>query len=388
MSVKFREGSLTKEEKAVVKNLLGKGWRGQDILALINIGRRRTTNSGRITGVKKDSKQSICTEEALHRFIAVKNSHDLSTGLNPYFDERLCKAREAMLMAVQLFNSPLIGFKSEIFSVLSNIAWTYLCHEKLTREKQRIIAHDGRHIQLSAMLDSPHLALSNAVRANLLDVKDIRDKAEHSLLGKSDDLWRGLFQANCLNFDKIMCDWFGPKLSLRSDVSFSLQFARANIEQLSQLANWEIPPEMSAFNAELKARHAPEVISSADYEFAVIYTMIPSSKAKSHFQFVSPDSAEGLEISNILVKQKAGDEMYPYKPKDVISLVSKEVGRKFSMTNHTEAWKKHKIRPETDMPDSKKTNSAFCMYHRAHRDYTYNDAWVKKLIEEYGSLSH
>ena len=42
--------------------------------------------------------------------------------------ELLTKSREAASAAVQIFNSPLITFKSEIFIVLMNIAWTYLLH--------------------------------------------------------------------------------------------------------------------------------------------------------------------------------------------------------------------------------------------------------------------
>ena len=38
------------------------------------------------------------------------------------------KSREAALAAVQIFNSPQVTFKSEIFIVLMNIAWTYLLH--------------------------------------------------------------------------------------------------------------------------------------------------------------------------------------------------------------------------------------------------------------------
>jgi Protein of unknown function (DUF3644) len=38
------------------------------------------------------------------------------------------KAREAMLSAVQIYNNPLITFKTESFIVLSIIAWTYLLH--------------------------------------------------------------------------------------------------------------------------------------------------------------------------------------------------------------------------------------------------------------------
>lgn len=43
-------------------------------------------------------------------------------------DELIHKSREAALAAVQIFNNPQITFKSEMFIVLMNIAWTYMLH--------------------------------------------------------------------------------------------------------------------------------------------------------------------------------------------------------------------------------------------------------------------
>ena len=42
--------------------------------------------------------------------------------------ELLRKSREAALAAVQIFNNPNVTFKSETYTVLMNIAWTYLLH--------------------------------------------------------------------------------------------------------------------------------------------------------------------------------------------------------------------------------------------------------------------
>src|SRR6056297_3128932 len=108
-----REGALTEDEKKIVKKLLDEGWRGQDILALVNIGRASTVNSGRISAVKSDEAQEPCSDEELGRFLRVKQSYDLRTGLNPYTDERLVRARVAMLLAVQVYNIPLLQLKSE-----------------------------------------------------------------------------------------------------------------------------------------------------------------------------------------------------------------------------------------------------------------------------------
>ena len=101
--VRRAEGSLTAEEKKIVKGLLGKGERNQDIQALVNLGREATINSARITEVKQDATIAAASNEDLEFFKIRKKSFDPQTGLNLYDDERLIRAREAMLLAVQVF---------------------------------------------------------------------------------------------------------------------------------------------------------------------------------------------------------------------------------------------------------------------------------------------
>ena len=43
-------------------------------------------------------------------------------------NELIEKSKEAMMSAIQIYNNPLIKFKSEIFIVTSVISWTYLMH--------------------------------------------------------------------------------------------------------------------------------------------------------------------------------------------------------------------------------------------------------------------
>src|SRR5690606_27260466 len=113
--------SLTDAEKRVVKALLAKGWRNQDIQALANPGRKATINSGRITGVKKNENEALATDDEVAFFQIKKRSYDQQTGLNQYDDERLIRAREAMILAVQIFNSPALKFKTEVFTMLANV---------------------------------------------------------------------------------------------------------------------------------------------------------------------------------------------------------------------------------------------------------------------------
>ena len=38
-----------------------------------------------------------------------------------------------MILAAQIFNSAALDFKEEVFSLLANVAWTYLLHEYYDR---------------------------------------------------------------------------------------------------------------------------------------------------------------------------------------------------------------------------------------------------------------
>jgi uncharacterized protein DUF3644 len=218
--------SLTDEEKRVVKALLADGMRNQDIHALINYERSATVNFGRIAGVKKNENIAPASPEEVAYFRRKKHSFDPITGLNLYGDERLIRAREAMILAVTIFNSGIYRFKTEVFAVLANISWTYLLHEHYQRKGVAPVNVDGTTFALSYMLSRQDCPLLKGIKRNLLSLKTIRDDVEHKLLGRSDVKWLPLFQACCLNFDKTLVDWFGSRVSLQGELSVALQFGK------------------------------------------------------------------------------------------------------------------------------------------------------------------
>lgn len=280
-----REGALSKDEKKIVKALLGKGWRNQDIQALLNIGRLATVNSARITEVKKDANQKPASDDEVAFFQIKKRSYDPKTGLNLIDDERLVRAREAMILAAQIFNSAALNFKTEVFAMLANVAWTYLLHEFYARKGVQIIDNDGRSLLLSQMVEKNDCPLAEGVRNNLRALKIIRDDVEHKLLGKSDIKWQGLFQACCLNFDKALCDFFGNELTLAKELAFALQFTRMDVEQVSTLNKYQIPAHIEGIDSRLTEGKTDEQLADLEYQFRVIYTLDASSKSRAHFEF-------------------------------------------------------------------------------------------------------
>lgn len=380
MAAKPKTG-LTALEKSIVKALLAKGWRNQDVHAWINNGRKATVNFGRIAGVKNNPNQQPASDEQVDYFIRHRQAYDAQTGLNLYDDERLIRAREAMILAVQVFNSAALKFKTEVFTILANVAWTYLMHEYYLRNNVAIVNEHGYTISLSEMIVRPDCPLKDGIKNNLNALKILRDKVEHHLLGKADLKWLGIFQACCLNFDQTMCELFGRKLTLATDLSFALQFAKMNIDHVTQINKYELPEHIGAVDALLIKGMTPEQINDIAFQFQVVYTLNAASKSKAHYQFVNPDSAEGKEIHNVLSKKVVADELYPYKPVNVVKLVATKTKKGFTTHNHLQAVRKYKIRPKNGAAQPENTDKAYCIYHAAHKDYTYSDAWVEKLIE-------
>lgn len=382
MVARKKQGALTDEEKPIVKALLANGWRNQDIQALVNVGREATINSARITEVKADAEIVPATDEQVEFFKIRKQSYDPKTGLNLFDHERLIRAREAMILAVQVFNSPAMCFKTEVFTMLANVAWTYLLHEHYERNGVEIIGKDGNSLLLSQMIKKPDCPLTKGMKENLRSIKGLRDEVEHKLLGRADSKWLGLFQACCLNFDKAMCELFGKSLSLANELSFALQFSKLNLEQAATLNRYEIPAHIDAIDARLAEGMTDEQMADLEYQFRVVYTLDAVTKSRAHFQFVQPDTVEGKDIRNVLVQHKLADHVYPYKPGDVAKLVRQKTGAPFSAHNHTQAWRKFEVRPRSGAAQPENTNKDFCIYHAAHGDYTYSDQWVELLVSE------
>lgn len=377
------KNSLTAEEKRIAKALLAGGWRNQDIQALVNIGRDATINGGRITGVKQDDAQEAASKEEVDFFQLKKRTYDPQTGLNQYDDERLIRSREAMILAVQVFNSPGVEFKAEVFTVLSNIAWTYLLHEFYERQGTPLI-EDGHSLVLAQMLNKGDCPLSNDMKNNLRAVKTLRDKVEHLILGQADRRWSPIFQACCLNYDKAIRELFGEQLTLSNELSFALQFAKPNIEQLGPIGGYALPPDIEAIDAQLLAGLSDEEQNSIEFQFRVVYTLDSASKSQSHYQFVNPASAEGKDIHNVLLRKVSGDSLYPYKPTVAAEEVARRTGQKFSTTDHTKAWRLFKARPKNKAAQPEQTDKKYCLYHTAHGDYTYSEEWVGMLVEAVG----
>lgn len=370
--------SLTDHEKRIVKALTLAGERNQDIHLLVNIGRNPSVNFGRLSGAK-DWDVVPATEQEVARYRFEKSLVDLKTGLSPFADERLVRAREAMLVAVQTFNSPLLHFKPELFAVLSNIAWTYLLHEYYERRAVPLIAENGFTLALSQMLDREDCPLAPDVRKNLKAVKVIRDMAEHKLLKSLGRTFYPLFQANCLNFESALIALFGPQVALGDSLTYSLQFSSLSIEQISLVQRYDLNQEIETISQAIDRALGITGREGTSYQFKVNFSLQKSTKGEANFVFSTTNPA--APVHNVLIEKVASDEIWPHKPTAVVKIVAERTRKNFTTHHHTLAWKRYSVRPQQGSKKPDACDRRYCTYHMAHGDYTYSNEWVELLVD-------
>ena len=374
----MKTASLTEHEKRIAKKLLGDGNTYQDIQQLINTGRTPTINPGRLAGWK-DWDVEPATEVEIKRYKYEKSLVDLKSGLSPICDERLFRSREAMVAAVEIFNSPTMLFKVQIFPVLSQIAWTYLLHEYYDRSGVDIIDANGNSLLLSQMLNREDCPLERDVKKNLTAVKTLRDNVEHKILSSIGRSYWPLFQANCLNFDQTIRKLFGENSGLRDSLSIALQFAKMDIDQLSELQAYDLTPQIEAIDQAIEEAAGITGSEGPNYQFKVSYHFAKATKGDSHIVF-SQNNAESKSKKNVLTQKVVGDELWPFRVSDVIAMVREGGNPDFNSHHHQLAWKKFGARPRGNAKNPADCKKDYCHYHAAHKDYTYSQKWVDLLL--------
>lgn len=369
--------SLDDRERSIAKRLLGEGQKYQDVLQLINTGRKPSVNPGRLAGYDTWETEPA-TDDQLERFRYEKSLVDLRTGLSPFDDERLFRAREAMIAAVQIFNSPAVLFKLEMFPVLSQIAWTYLLHEYYDRRGEDIEDDDGNTLLLSQMIRRDDCPVKGDIVKNLKAVKKLRDDVEHKTLNSLGRNFWSLFQANCLNFDKTIRQLFGEDAGLNEVLPSALQFSRMDVSGLANAHKYDLTPEIEAIDDAIADELELDGREGINYKFKVNYSFEKATKGEANIVFKDKGS-KAKAAHTILTKKVVGDDLWPHKAMRVVALVNASTDQTFNSHHHQLAWKKYGARPYKGAKNPSDTKKDFAHYHAAHKDYTYSDKWVEYL---------
>ena len=310
---------LEKWEFAIVKSMLGNKYIPQDIQAYFSRP-TRSINHARISEIRDEAKhKSIkpATDAELAAFLDAWPNVDPNTGLHLQGDELLVKAREAMIAAVQTFNSGGLHFRAELFIVTSVIAWTYLMHAYYKRDGvdyrykkggavQKTPQGAEKYWELEQCLVHGQCPLETGVKNNLRFLIDIRHEIEHRSTSRIDDALSAKLQACCLNFNDAIKSLFGREFGLEKRLPIALQFVTFDGAQRAELLGADLPAHISTAMDTFHQQLSDEEQADPRFRFRSAFVPIvtgKASKADLAIEFVKPGSPEAAKVEQVLIKE-------------------------------------------------------------------------------------
>jgi hypothetical protein len=271
-------------------------------------------------------------------------------------EELIHKSREAALTAVQIFNNPQVTFKSEVFILLMNIAWTYMLHahfrklnieyryfDQLGRSRRFHRTKQGAYKfwELERCLNEQPCPVDRDAVNNLRFLIGIRHEIEHQMTTKIDASFSAKFQACCLNYNEHIKRFFGLEQAIDKHLSLSLQFSSISKDQVEQLQSQTLlPANIKSFIEGFESKLSEDEFNSPKFAYRVLFvakTANHRGQADEVIEFVKADSELGKKVNEkyALIKETERPKL---RPKSIIDAMHQEGFSKFNMHHHTTLW--------------------------------------------------
>ena len=312
------------------------------------------------------------------------------------------------LLAVELYNTTGERRPLEAFVVHMHLAWLYLLHAEFTRDgldfrywdkdRRRLSRVDGepKTWELAECVRRRWPAANEPVRQNLEFFIGLRNRIEHRHQDAIGIAVAGHAQAMILNYETELVAAFGTDEGLADRLRFPVFLTSLTSSGVAatKKVRAQLPARATRYINDFHEGLDQDVASDPKFEFRVHLVPQLGSRSASDLaiSFVPLESL-GAEAQRAfeklgnagLVATKVRHEPVQYlnwhRPKDVVRKLAGVVPG-FSMNSHTEAWRRHGVRPHADAPDPAATDPRYCIYDCAHGDYLYSDAWAEKLVAE------
>lgn len=270
-------------------------------------------------------------------------------------DALIKKSREAMLAAVQIYNNPLIKFKSETFITLAVIAWTYLMHAyyeqigvdyryyKLKGKRKQYDKTDYGAIkewELSKCIKVAESPLSVPIKTNLNFIIGIRNEVEHQMTNVLDQAISAKLQACALNYNHCLTEWFGKKNGIENELVMSIQFSGADPVKQRELSKMKgLADNVYNYISKFETDLDEEILQSKEYSYKIIYIPVSVNhrgQADSVVEFVKATPEMEEQVKNLVMIKES--EKKKYLPKQIVRIMNDEGYVKFTIKTHTDLW--------------------------------------------------
>lgn len=308
-----------------------------------------------------------------------------------------------MRLAVDLYNRTGTERRLEAFVVQMTLGWLKALQARWERDNLDVYERDDRGrrirgqygdfltISLGKMLRK-EFKPRDPVRKNIEFFIGLRNRIEHRYDADTALLVSGKTEALMLNYERYLTNTFGDDEGLAQELRFPIFLSSITGEAVTAIkeVRKRVPMSVKTYIDEFDADLDDVITGDGRYEFRVtlIPQMGPKTDADAAINWVrlddlSPEQREEVERLEAIVR----DRHVPvtdvgYLPGEVAAEVSRRLGIKFTIADHTTCWKHFGARPPRGDAHPERTNPDFSIYSKAFRRYTFTSAWIDKLERE------
>ncbi len=251
-------------------------------------------------------------------------------GLPKIVKTHLEKARESVLLAVEVYNKPAVTFKSGAYIVLMVIGWTALLQAYFykkgikpiyrkpgSRRFQKLNKSDYKYWDLSQCLQEYYgHDTQNPVRKNLEFFVGLRNKIEHHSMPEIDPSIFGECQAMLFNINDFIDVHFGKRYSIRESLSFTLQFFPQPRSAPAAGSNPALD-DVNEFIKQFRSSVTLDAVGSEKYSFRAFLIQVPNHPGKQALpvQFIRFDQMtdeQKQQLDKFVILQKPRQTVLSY----------------------------------------------------------------------------
>lgn len=322
----------------------------------------------------------------------------------PRWWHQLQASKNEAILAVDLYNRSAQERQLEAFIVHMCLAWLKLLQAVYARNGHDPYIRDDRgrrrRTKDGDWLMKPLRDLvrevfqaGDPVRTNVEFFVGLRNKVEHRHDHDVAALVAGKSQALLLNYERTVVDEFGHDESLADRLRLPLIVSTITDDAVEGLkaVRRRVPKSVLEYVQDFDAALDPELNADQRYDFRIylVPQTGPKTDADVAMSFVRLDDLDAeqaalMEKVQTVIREKQVpvadlDSLLPTK---VADQVSELLPWRFTLRDHTAAWKYWDVRPPTDDEHPERTKQEFCRYNDAFKQHVYTGAWVKFLLRK------
>ncbi len=329
----------------------------------------------------------------------------------PRWHHMLMESQRHALKAVDEWNSPNGSYGD--FVTHMHKAWHYLLHAEFHRagvkyhyldQRGHVIKVDGeaKAWALEDCLKHRYLSDSDPVRLNVELFVKLRNKLEHRYEHGLKIMTGGKAQALVINYETEMTCEFGPQYSLADRLRFPLFLHALGAARPAELeaVTAKLPRRTRELVTRFEAGLEKSLIDDLRYDYRIRLVPIvgPKTSADLALSFVNLDALtdeerkimiEAGRTGSVIIRERHVDVVSKNKmlPRRVAELVQAQLPFEFTLHgHHTRMWQRLGVRPTTDAAKPHDTDPRYCLYDEAVGVYVYTEAWVRRIVNEIGTV--